>query len=88
MTVGGGLPSGSVGQPRCVNLTSGFQTGRSWIDERVLEVAKNGPRKAPMSVKGHSGVEGNELADKRAKDAVNWGQWMSEPSPVTLAGIR
>ena len=41
-----------------------------------------------MWVKGHSGVEGNEKADLRAKHAVMKGQWWSEPSLATPAGIR
>ena len=39
-------------------------------------------------MKGHSGVEGNEETARRAKDAVMSGQWMSEPSLATPAGIR
>ena len=41
-----------------------------------------------MRVKGHSGVVGNERADKRAKDTVMRGQWMSQPSLATPTGIR
>jgi len=39
-------------------------------------------------VKGHSGVEGNEEADRRAKDMVTRGIWRSEPSLATPAGMR
>ena len=41
-----------------------------------------------MWVKGHSGVEGNEKADERAKEWVMRVQWGSEPSTATPAGIR
>jgi len=34
------------------------------------------------------GVEGNEQADERAKEWVMKGQWGSEPSIATPAGIR
>ena len=72
---------------RCLNLTTGVQEARSWIDERVLEAAKQGGRELAW-VKGHSGVEGNERADRRAKGTVMRGQWNLEPSLVTPAGIR
>jgi len=39
-------------------------------------------------VKGYSGVEGNEEADKRAKDTVMKGVWNSDRSLATLAGMR
>ena len=39
-------------------------------------------------VKGHSGVEGNERADERAKEGVRKGVWRSDPSLATPAGIR
>ena len=54
----------------------------------MIKAAKEGSRKELMWVKGHSGVEGNERADKRAKDTVRRGQWRSEPSLATPAGIR
>jgi len=54
----------------CSNLTSGAQAGRSWIDERVLKAAKDGPRKVLMWVKGHSGVEGNELSEGRGEQGT------------------
>ena len=71
-----------------MNLTSGVVKGRSRIDTRVIKAAKNNPRKILLWVKGHSGVEGNEKADKRAKDTVMRAQWMSDPCPATPAGIR
>jgi len=39
-------------------------------------------------VKGHSGIKGNEEADRRAKERVREGQWKSELSIATPAGIR
>ena len=62
--------------------------GRPWIDEEVLRAAKGGQRRQLAWVKRHSGVEGNEQADRRAKDTVMKGEWMPEPSLVTPAGIR
>jgi len=73
---------------RCLNLTSGEERGRPRIDERVLRAASGGSGKESRQVKEHSGVAGNELVDKRAKDTVMRGQWMSEPSLVTPTGIR
>jgi len=58
------------------------------MDEKVLKVAKAGPRKKLTWVKPHSSTEGNKLTNKRAKDAVVREEWMSEPSLVTSAGIR
>jgi len=73
---------------RCINLTTGVQAGRSWIDERILKAAKGKTGLRVEWVKGHSGVEGNELADKRAKEKVMEGIWNSDPSLATPAGIR
>jgi len=74
----------------CINLTTGVHTGRSWIEERIIEAAKKaaGAKLRIVWVKGHSGIEGNELADKRAKDKVAEGVWNSDPSLATPAGIR
>jgi len=71
---------------RCRNLLSGAQEVRSWIDERVMRAAEEGL--ILEWVKGHSGVEGNERADERAREEVERGVWRSDPSLATPAGIR
>jgi len=73
---------------RCRNLASGTQEVRSWIDERVIRAEKLRGGRQVEWVKGHSGVEGNEEADKRAKEGVEKGVWRSDPSLATPAGIR
>ena len=51
--------------------------------------AKNqGGARSVKWVKGHSGEEGNEQADRRAKEGVDRGVWRSDPSLATPAGIR
>jgi len=75
---------------RCVKLTAGIQRGESWIDERVIRAAegREGSKLGLIWVKGHSGVEGNELADRRAKEKVMEGIWNSGQNLATPAGIR
>ena len=75
---------------RCVNITTGVQSEKSWIEERVVEAARRrgGGTLKMIWVKGHSGVVGNELADRRAKDEVMKGIWNSDRSLATPAGIR
>jgi len=64
-----------VATGRCLNLACGAQVARPWIDEKAVKALKGLEGKATlMCVKGHSGVEGNELADKRARDWVMKGQ--------------
>jgi len=60
---------------------------RSWIEERLVAQMIERPR-ALMWVKGHDGVEGNELVDARAKREVRRGRRMHKPDIVTPAGIR
>jgi len=71
---------------RCQYLLSGAQKVRSWIDERIVRAAGEGV--TLEWVKGHSGVEGNEQADRRAREGVEKGVWRSDPSLATPAGIR
>jgi len=76
---------------RCMNLASGAARIRSWIDERAVKAMKDAALEGKlvlMWVKGQRGVEGNERADERAKEGVRSGQWRSEPSIATPAGIR
>ena len=39
-------------------------------------------------VKGHSGIEGNEIADKNAVIAAYGGRVMARPNRITPAGVR
>jgi len=64
-----------------------YQQPRSWIEERLVTQMIERPRTL-MWVKGHDGVDGNEMADKRAKREVEWGERMHKPDIVTPAGIR
>jgi len=83
------IASDSQGATRkCLKLISGVVESRSRIDERVIRSTKGEITHALMWVKGHSGVAGNEIADRRAKVAVMKGQWDSKPSLATPAGIR
>jgi len=63
------------------------QQPRSWIEERLVRQMVERPRTL-MWVKGHSGVEGNERADARAKSEVKMGKRVHKPDTVTPAGIR
>ena len=49
---------------------------------------KGGKKLSLMWIKGNSGATGNEAAIRRAMDAVMRGQWRSERSLATPAGIR
>ena len=45
-------------------------------------------RRELVWVKGHSGVEGNELADRKARETVVVGRLLLKPDIVAPAGIR
>jgi len=60
---------------------------RSWVQERLVRQMVKRPR-VLMRVTGHDRVEGNEVADSRAKEGVWRGERMYWPDIVTPAGIR
>jgi len=60
---------------------------RSWIEERCARQMAERSR-VLMWVRGHTGKEGNEMADTKAKMGVWIGERMHKPDSVTLAGIR
>ena len=60
---------------------------RSWIEEELVAKMQEHPRTL-MWVKGHSGVEGNEKADRMAKRTVEMGQRKPEGGVATPAGIK
>ncbi|KAF8427074.1 hypothetical protein EV426DRAFT_686742 [Tirmania nivea] len=74
---------GAIGRLR--NLC--FEQPRSWIEELAAEEMGKGG-KMVMWVKGHSGVEGNERADRKAKEVAWVGRRMLRPDVITPAGIR
>lgn len=59
---------------------------RSWIELELLKGMQRGC--TLMWVKGHSGIKGNEVADRRAKLKAYGGRVMNETSKITPAGIR
>jgi len=73
---------------RFKNLVTGAQEVRSWIDERIVKANSRGGRRGVEWVKGHNRLEGNEEADRRAKEGVDRGVWRSDPSLATPPGIR
>ena len=64
-----------------------YANPRSWIEEELVAQMKEKPRTL-MWVRGHSRVEGNEEADKRAKREVEMGQRRQRPMVATPAGIK
>ena len=61
---------------------------QSWLAEESLNVLDMDTEWALMWVKGHSGVEGDEDADFKARETVWVGQRMHLPSIATPAGTR
>ncbi|KAF8417959.1 hypothetical protein EV426DRAFT_710166 [Tirmania nivea] len=74
---------GAIGRLR--NLC--FEQPRTWIEELAVGEMGKGS-KTVMWVKGHSGVEGNERADRKAKEMAWVGRRMLRPDVITPAGIR
>ena len=63
------------------------EPARSWIEPRMQEALAAEPS-CLIWVKGHSGVRGNEEADRRANLIAYEGRVVGRPDRVTPAGIR
>ena len=60
---------------------------RSWIEEELVARMRERPRTL-MWVKGHSGVAGNEMADRRARKAMKMGRRTQGRAIATPLGIK
>ncbi|KAF8417385.1 hypothetical protein EV426DRAFT_706071 [Tirmania nivea] len=74
---------GAIG--RLVNLQ--FDQTRSWIEARARKLMTEEGR-IMMWMKGHSGVEGNEGVDRKAKETTWVGRSMLKLDIATPAGIK
>ena len=70
---------------RIANLQYGEP--KSWIEEKLVQQMQTGPRYL-MWVKGHTGVRGNEEADRRAREEVRTGEWKNATGIATPWGIK
>jgi len=70
---------------RIANLQ--HENPRSWIEEKLVQQMQARPRSL-MWVKGHTGVRGNEEADKRAKAEVAAGERRGAEGIMTPRGIK
>jgi len=70
---------------RIANLR--YNEPRSWIEEKLVRQMQARPRTL-MWVRGHTGVQGNEEADKRAKAEVAAGEWQNAAGIATPRGIK
>jgi len=64
-----------------------YMAPRSWIEEMLVRQMVERPRTL-MWVRGHTGVQGNEEADKRARQEVKAGRRGRQAGMATPGGIK